>query len=176
MTVPPATAPEAPPVTLPGDEPGTEEATQPVTDPDTALVTPPGVDPGPGPGPDFGADPEPPADPDSLLTDDPIPAGFMPGGSDISIPPVPTMEGHTVVPNGSDYSFIELDDMGVPLGEWTFDPDEELWIFDPAVPLGMMPGTGLEDNVSRLLMLFGLALLGAAAAVVMIKRERGRTK
>jgi hypothetical protein len=33
--------------------------------------------------------------------------------------------------------FIEFDEDGVPLGMWTWDPEEEMWIFDEDVPLGM---------------------------------------
>jgi len=79
--------------------------------------------------------------------------------------------------------WIELDEDGVPLGTWSWDDDQEMWIFDDgnvplgalapvaAVATGFMPQTGLEGFGARFGILFALAFVIAIAAVVMIKRE-----
>jgi len=64
--------------------------------------------------------------------------------------------------DGDEIYFMEFDDMGIPLGNWCWDDDEELWIFeDWDVPLGDweslgMPATG---ETPRSHVLFGAGLL-----------------
>ena len=80
-----------------------------------------------------------------------------PGGKDKNAAPRPMASGHTLTPNGSG-SYIELDEDGVPLGEWRWDEEMEEWIFDEyPPPLGNLPATG--DYGSFLLYRFGLAML-----------------
>jgi hypothetical protein len=74
-----------------------------------------------------------------------------------------------------DFTYIEFDDEGIPLGVWTFDPgdpddpNDDMWVFDEEIPLGMleMPKTG-ELPVSAILLTLGLLLL--LAAVVFRKK------
>ena len=95
-----------------------------------------------------------------------------PGGTDISVPPVPTSPGNTLVEDGD--GWIELDEDGVPLGRWSYDPDEDMWLFDPFPPLaGALPQTGIGAQAHMLLML-GLYLTGVG--VIVKSRERKRKK
>ncbi|MCL2700026.1 MAG: hypothetical protein FWE68_06920, partial [Defluviitaleaceae bacterium] len=57
--------------------------------------------------------------------------------------------------------FIEMDDEGVPLGEWSWDDDELMWIFDQDTPLGewTMPMTG-EVMLTQYLILLGAIMIG----------------
>lgn len=52
---------------------------------------------------------------------------------DIPGTPVPTDEG----------TFEVIDENGVPLGELTFDEDQNIWIFDERPPLAELPQTGV---------------------------------
>jgi len=73
--------------------------------------------------------------------------------------------------------WIEFDDQGVPLGTWTWDPDDEIWIFDENVPLGFaapvaaMPQTGLDGLSMYMYWLFGLSAMIAALSAFMLKRR-----
>ena len=99
----------------------------------------------------------------------------IPGTSVPLGPMPPVVQGNQAVPNGD--TWIEIDDLGVPLGEWTWDPEDEEWIFEPMrVPLGMMPATGLADNVNLLLLLLGFSAVIGTTSWFMIKRERKRSK
>jgi len=93
------------------------------------------------------------------------------GGNDG--PPTATVEGNELVP-GENGTWIELDDTGVPLGTWTWDDEEEEWIFEELpVPLGAaMPQTGIANNTFILIALIGLSLSIAAAALFFIMRDR----
>ena len=74
-------------------------------------------------------------------------------------PPDPTEPGNQLVDNG-DGGWIELDDGDVPLGEWTYDEEEEEWIFDnSAVPLGAMPQTGIENRLPMIAAGFLVSLI-----------------
>jgi len=164
---PPVTPPE-PPVEPPVDPPVTPPEPPiepPVTPPITPPVTPPGpVDP---PGPI-----EPPITPPG--PDEPFITPPGPGEPPTTVSP----GGGQLVENGE--GWIELDDSGVPLGTWTWDTDEEMWIFDPVVPLAAMPQadmpqTGLANLAALFASLIGLSFVIAAGAFVLIKREKTKT-
>ena len=96
--------------------------------------------------------------------------GYRPGGRDSETPPLPTIEGHQLVP-GDDNTFIELDEEGVPLGQWSYDDEEEMWIFEEFPPLGGLPDTG-AGRVSNMYLLFGVSLLGMAAVQLLGRKRR----
>lgn len=76
-------------------------------------------------------------------------------------PPVPPPKppiGHTLVPDGDGY--IEIDGNGVPLGRWTYDPDQGMWIFDEFPPLANLPRT----SVLR----WPIPVLGSAGALLIV--------
>jgi len=123
----------------------------------------------------------------SSLTETPTPPGSGNGGSGnggdgsgtdegttVTPPTTPPTVG-TLIPGEVEGMYIELDDTGVPLGTWEFDEDEEMWIFDHAVPLAAMPQTGLADMSSILLSLIGLAFTIVVGTIAMIKREKKKS-
>jgi uncharacterized repeat protein (TIGR02543 family) len=69
---------------------------------------------------------------------------IAPGGTDPTKPPVPARPGGNLTPApGAENAYIELDEDGVPLGEWRYDDDLGEWIFDEyPPPLGNLPQTG----------------------------------
>ena len=93
-----------------------------------------------------------------------------PGGNIREAPPIPNVQGNTLVPQyneDDEVIFIELDEEGVPLGQWGWDDEEELWLFDEFPPLGgwettsmTLPQTGTTSYVSVYLLLFGLSFVG----------------
>ena len=134
-------------ISTPGGGGGGGDPNWPSTPPPT-WPTPPIIPP-----------PEPPTSPDS------------PGSPNTpGTPPPPNNPDNTLVPNGE--GWIEIDDEGVPLGYWNWDPEEEIWIFDPAVPLAMMPFTGIADNSSYLWVMLALSILTAVGTIGLIKRQR----
>jgi|GEM_PF-2613912 len=106
------------------------------------------------------------------------------GGISPDVAPVPMVPGNQLVQYGD--MQIEMDEMGIPLGAWSWDDDDELWIFDdmdipldafspsPAAGLAMMPQTGLERFVSRFGWIVGIAFVIGAVALVMIKCEKAK--
>jgi uncharacterized repeat protein (TIGR02543 family) len=105
-------------------------------------------DPEPGPGPEPETEPEPTPEPERALP---------PGDQD------------DLTPGGDNY--IELDDNGQPLGEWHWDNDTEMWVFDPYLPLGDLPQTGVPG-----IPLFRLALLGLSLAGMTVTRRLAARK
>ena len=85
------------------------------------------------------------------------------------VPPI-VEEGNTLI-LGEDGSWIELDEFGVPLGEWVWDDDEEIWIFEAFPPLAAfeMPKTG-ETPLAHVLFVFGIIMAGAGAWFMRYKR------
>ena len=133
--------------------------------------------------PDEPFDPFPPDDPDEpgepgdfnpFEPNDPAEPPYTPGGTDPLIPPAPTVEGRELVQNGD--TWLELDDLGVPLGEWHWDDDEEMWIFDPFPPLGDMPQTGTSSAAPLMLLLLGSLLIccgiGTRVAEVLYRKPQ----
>jgi hypothetical protein len=146
--------PDTPPVTPPTNYP------EPPEEPDPGPEPPEPPDPEPGPGPSDPEEPDPiepdppvfPENPAVVLPPGTTPGDFpgidfeatqpdpdRPGGTNPNAPPMPNSPGYTIMPfideDGEIY-FIEFDDEGVPLGEWRWDDDEEMWIFDDDIPLG----------------------------------------
>ena len=89
--------------------------------------------------------------------------------------------GNQLVPDGD--FWIELDDAGVPLGTWQWDVDEEMWLFDPVVPLGAfepsetytpanMPQTGVRNRNTFLLLGLGVTMTIATTAGILIIRRK----
>ena len=74
------------------------------------------------------------------------------------------------MPDGE--GWLELDDDGVPLGRWEWDPVTETWIFDPIPPLGEMPQTGESKFWYFLMLPAGAALVAVGRAVVLRYKSR----
>jgi hypothetical protein len=98
-----------------------------------------------------------------------------PGGFDPDRPPTPSIPGHSVI-LGENGSYIELDENGIPLGEWRWDENAGQWIFDPEVPMGALslaPKTGDAGiGADALCALFSLLLF----AVLLRARARSGDK
>ena len=83
----------------------------------------------------------------------------------------------------SEFVWIEFDDAGVPLGTWTWNPDEEIWLFDPIVPAAHfepsqdeergepMPLTGLKETHIALLAALITSMSIATISAGLIKKE-----
>ena len=80
--------------------------------------------------------------------------------------PIPTAPQNYLEQDGD--GWLELDEFGVPLGRWSWDPDEEMWLFDPFPPLGSLPQTGVWG--ARALLFFILGLILSGTGVFMLKR------
>ncbi|MCL2841155.1 MAG: InlB B-repeat-containing protein [Defluviitaleaceae bacterium] len=139
---------------------------------DSEAAYPPNPEP---PGEDDTSDPEPtmPAPP-TMPTD---PVTVTPTSPDT--PPIPTVLGNVLVQEGD--VWIEFDDMGVPLGSWSWDEDEEMWIFeDMPVPLGaaqappsLMPQTGLNNRISALIAgILGLTAFSVITLIYIYKLKK----
>jgi len=81
--------------------------------------------------------------------------------------------------------WFEFDETGVPLGAWVWDEEEEMWLFDGDVPLGLfptfpaldaLPTTGLQSNTTLYALLLGFAIITSAVTVIVIKGEKNRGK
>jgi hypothetical protein len=88
---------------------------------------------------------------------------YVPGGTDPSVPPVPLIPDHNIVLQDDGETFIEFDDDGTPLGQWTWDPDngweyEEFEDTDP--PRSELPYTDGIDIGLLTLILSTLCLAG----------------
>ena len=112
-----------------------------------------------------------------------------PGGNLSTATPNPITSDNALVQ--FDDMWIELDDTGVPLGAWTWDEAQDMWIFDENVPLAavatvagvtavtsqvaeavaLMPQTDVESNAMQFALLFALAMIIAVASLVVIKYE-----
>ena len=101
----------------------------------------------------------------------------VPGGSDLFVPPVPSIRGHTVDPVVSDVgeilSYVEFNYDGLPLGEWLWDELLEEWIFGEFAPLADLPQTGDTGIPAYLFILTGLSLSVAGIILYNKTKERG---
>jgi hypothetical protein len=121
------------------DASGTGWAYDIESQPKTEIVRPTPNDPG---GSDPSPDPDPTPDPDPEPTPEPEPEPEPEPTPEPEPGPTPPVEdGHDLVP-GPDGRYIEMDENGVPLGEWRWDEPTEQWIFDEYPPLAEMPQTG----------------------------------
>lgn len=84
--------------------------------------------------------------------------------------PPPDMPGTVNVPTDDPYVFIVIDENGTPIGEWRYDPDEDVWIFEEYVPQGAYPKTG--DEILRYLPAFAVS----ASAIVILLATRRRKR
>ena len=71
--------------------------------------------------------------------------------------------------------YIEVDEDGVPLGEWHYDPDEGAWIYEPYVPLAEVPQTGMAILAPYIFAAIGALLVGTGAVVRLGAKKRYRT-
>ena len=172
---PPRPIPTPPPPSPTPSPPPESTPPPPSSSPPPAEEGENGNEPSPSPLPS----PPPIEDNDNETDNSPPDNGVSdtsPSGTDPDVPPLPTTLGNTLVADGD--IWIEFDDMGVPLGHWRFDPDEEIWIFDPAVPLGAFPAqtglpqTGVNSNTGCLWLLLGFAGLIAVLAFFILRNER----
>ena len=149
-------------------DPNTDTEPTPNPDPNPTPPTRPTPDPGSGGGgggsdddypyPDTDPVPAPRPTPTPAPTPTPTPEPpYTPGGNDSSVPPLPSVPGNTLIPDGA--GWIELDDAGVPLGRWEWDDPATTWIFDEDTPLAGLPVTG-GDMPTSLLLLAGISFLG----------------
>jgi len=99
-----------------------------------------------------------------------------PGGRNHDAVPVPHIPGNQMVA-GPDGIYVELDERGTPLGAWSWDPDEGMWIFDGDTALAEwaishgLPKTGY-DGVNPNLYMLGLLYSLALFAYSLYKRRR----
>ncbi|MDR1590235.1 MAG: hypothetical protein LBS51_08625 [Oscillospiraceae bacterium] len=122
------------PTPTPTPEPSpTPEDPEPTPEP-----TPPPEEPTPTPTPE---DPEP--EPQPELPPDRPGVIIVPGTPDV--PPAPANPGSSLVPELNDDGeeiLLEIGEDGVPLGEWHYEPVEEVWIYEPYTPMAEVPPTG----------------------------------
>ncbi|HCC34532.1 MAG TPA: hypothetical protein DEQ02_02385 [Ruminococcaceae bacterium] len=100
------------------------------------------ADPTPSPSPtpgNNGGEDGPPPDDNTYQPEPTPPPASVPEDTE------PTLDdpGHTLERDGD--GWIELDEDGVPLGRWTWDPARGVWIFDEFPPLGNLPQSGSES-------------------------------
>ncbi|MDR1572519.1 MAG: hypothetical protein LBS32_08350, partial [Clostridiales Family XIII bacterium] len=137
----------------------------PPTDDGSGGDPPPPTEPPPVEPPD--GPPVVPTEPPSEPND---PAGGGGGGGE-----PPAQGGSTLIQN-DDGSFLEIGEDGVPLGRWTWDPEEEAWIFEPITPLANLPQTGDvlgQPDLGGFIALWAL-LLAAMAAALLRRRLDGQ--
>ena len=74
--------------------------------------------------------------------------------------------------------WIELDDMGVPLGQWRWDDDEEEWVFDffDVLLAAWLPQTDVASNRLQLITGLRLSMLLAGGAFVLLMKHKGIAK
>ena len=159
--------------TNPGDTTNSDNT----TDPDNAANPDDTTDPDDATDPDNTTE----SDGDTTNRDDTTnpdgsyePQPYTPGGTDPDVPPVTTKPGSTLVPT-EDGGYIEMDENGIPLGEWYWDDAPEMWVFDEYPPLSAMPQTGTNgEGVTLLLFLMGLSLLSAGVALRRVNAYKPR--
>ena len=149
--VPPIVQQLPDPVPVPGSEPELTDESDPEAEDE------PEADAETEPESETGAEAEISPEPGSEPAPNPRPA---PGGTNPEIPPVAINLANTLVPT-DDGGYIEIDEEGVPLGEWHWEDEPEMWIFDEYPPLGSLPQTGgYSPEMNQLLLLAGFSLLG----------------
>jgi len=105
-----------------------------------------------------------------------------PGGNDPYVPPGPNGPGNNIVSGGTDANgwpiYIEIDGNGVPLGEWRWNDDDGLWLYDPIVPLATMnlPRTGYNDLISLSLIIIRVLCLISLAGLAYMNFLAGRIR
>jgi len=101
------------------------------------------------------------------------------GGTNPDEAPTSITENATMM--AYDDMWVEFDENGVPLGAWSWDDEEEMWIFDEmnvplgvfAAPVALMPQTGLTNNTPLFAIgMFGSLSLAAGAMFVIYKMKK----
>lgn len=83
-------------------------------------------------------------------------------------PTPPIDPKHPIIPKDGGYE--EIDENGVPLGDWTYDEDQGIWIFDERPPLAELPQTGVLRWPIPVMAIAGLLLF--CAGWVINRKER----
>jgi hypothetical protein len=60
---------------------------------------------------------------------------------------------------------VVLSENNVPLGKWTLDDEDFVWIFDDEVPLGDLPHTADDIQINVLIL---LSLISFAGLVILL--------
>ena len=160
-----------PPTVIPDDTtPYVPDPPPPPPPPPPVITTdPPGDE-------DTQEDGEPPDDDETeggRTTQGPPP---VEGGYDHDLPPIPHVTGDSIV-YVDDEHYLELDEDGVPLGEWRWDEEMEEWIFDEFPPLGSLPQTGAAGITAMALLAACGSSLGFGLSVRRgAKRKSRHTK
>jgi len=185
----PDPTPTPPPTTEPEPEPEPNPSPRPTPIPTPSPTPTPVPHPSPTPYPPDTADPTfPPLPPPPTST---LPESTPEG--ETNTPPIEPVQPTQPIPSAPgnslaeyDGMWIEFDEMGVPLGTWVWDDEEEIWIFDDtniplgalapaitALPAAMMPQTGRNSIIPLLAAGFGVSTLILLLAVFAIfKRKR----
>ena len=101
-------------------------------------------------------------------TESPTEPPQTPGGNDPNVPPNPIVPGHVLVPGDEDGVYVELDDNGVPSGEWHWDDNDKIWIFEEYPPLSFLPRTGDGSAASAYLIIILVMLCFFLIRIVVI--------
>lgn len=92
------------------------------------------------------------------------------GTTDPGLPPA--RDGSSLVEMG-DNVYVEISEDGTPLGTWTYDDEDDEWIFDDEVPLGYATPLPQTGGVSPVLIIT-LALIGLLFLILgIVLRKRG---
>ncbi|MDR1117451.1 MAG: DUF5979 domain-containing protein [Oscillospiraceae bacterium] len=133
---------------------------QPSPSPSASPSTPPSASPSPSGSPEPSTSPAPSSEPSASPTPTP----------EVVIPPeIPRQPGTELVPKDDGYEVIDED--GTPLGKWTYDEEEEEWVYEEYPPLGNLPVTGGAEM--NFMLLVGGALTGVT---VLHRRKKYRVK
>ena len=97
------------------------------------------------------------------------PAPYISGGTDPYVPPAPTTPGNTLIADGDEW--VELDADGTPIGTWTWDDEEEEWIYED-IPLGALPPTGYYGISSYVFLVLLLLIAGIGLLISPARKSR----
>jgi len=98
-----------------------------------------------------------------------------------TLPPPYINGNHTLVPNDNGNGYFELDDNGVPLGQWMWNDQFDQWefieILDPLTPLGAIelgaiPQTGIMDHALWLASALFLAISAGLGTMSFMKAKK----
>ncbi|MCL2365343.1 MAG: hypothetical protein FWC71_11870 [Defluviitaleaceae bacterium] len=89
--------------------------------------------------------------------------------------PAPNNPLNQLVPDGD--AWLEIDDDGTPMGQWTWNANEEIWIFEQFVPnaallVGIMPQTGIESRAIMFGQLIGVGTTGLLGIMILLSRKK----
>ena len=101
-----------------------------------------------------------------------------PGGTHPGIPPNPNLIDYMLIPYINEHGavfFVEIDELSSPLGEWFWDSEQGIWIFEQYAPLGeynILPQTGVNGAICCVMLLSGALLASAGFAARRRQKER----